>query len=237
MTSVKSSFHLDKPPTRRDESRDAPREGARRPEPRRLVLLDEADKEAALFFVRWLKAPHRIGAVAPSGRHLARAMAHEVEDVGPGPIIELGGGTGSVTRALLEAGIAPERLIVIERDEKLHRHLKEHFPKLRVLKGDARGLRKLLAPLGITTAAAVVSSLPLISMPKPTRTRIIAESFALLGLHAPFVQFTYGLTSPIARERLGLKGRIAARIWANLPPASVWRYERRRARDAARKVA
>jgi len=58
------------------------------------------------------------------------------------------------------------------------------------------------------------------------------EALALLGLHAPFIQFTYGLTSPIARERLGLKGRIAARIWANLPPASVWRYERRRERRA-----
>lgn len=232
MTSVKSPFRLGESPSRREEAR----EGARRAEPRRLVLLDEADKEAALFFVRWLKAPHRIGAVAPSGRPLARAMAHEVETAGPGPIIELGGGTGSVTRALLESGIAPERLIVIERDEKLHRHLKERFPRLTVLRGDARRLRKLLAPLGITKAAAVVSSLPLISMPKPTRTRIIAESFALLGLHAPFVQFTYGLTSPIARERLGLKGRIAARIWANLPPALVWRYERRRERDV-RKVA
>jgi phosphatidylethanolamine/phosphatidyl-N-methylethanolamine N-methyltransferase len=202
------------------------------PDRRRLVLIDEADREAALFFVRWLQAPHRIGAVAPSSRHLGRAMARQVLSAGPGPIVELGGGTGSVTKALLEAGIAPERLIVVERDEKLHRILRAHFPRLRVICGDARGLRRLLAPLGITEAAAVVSSLPLVSMPRMTMNRILAESFALLGEGRPFVQFTYGLTSPIARERKGLTGRIAARVWANLPPASVWRYERRR--DAAR---
>ena len=202
------------------------------PDRRKLVLIDEADREAALFFVRWLQAPHRIGAVAPSSRHLGRAMAYQVRGAGPGSIIELGGGTGSVTKALLEAGIAPERLIVVERDEKLHRILRAHFPRLRVICGDARGLRRLLAPLGITEAAAVVSSLPLVSMPRMTMNRILAESFALLGEGRPFVQFTYGLTSPIARERKGLTGRIAARVWANLPPASVWRYERRR--DAAR---
>ena len=204
---------------------------------RKLVLLDDAEKEAALFFVRWLRAPHRIGAVAPSSRHLGRAMAHQVLSAGPGPIIELGGGTGSVTKALLEAGIAPERLIVVERDEKLHRLLKTRFPKLRVIEGDARRLRRLLAPLGITDAAAVVSSLPLVSMPRMTMNRILAESFALLGEGRPFIQFTYGVVSPIARERKGLTGRVTAHIWANLPPASVWRYERRKEAGRVKRVA
>jgi phosphatidylethanolamine/phosphatidyl-N-methylethanolamine N-methyltransferase len=209
----------------------------RAPDRRRLVLIDEADKEAALFFVRWLKAPGRIGAVAPSSRHLGRAMARQVLSAGPGPIIELGGGTGSVTRALLEAGIAPERLVVVERDEKLYRILRSHFPKLRIIRGDARALRRLLVPFGITEAAAVVSSLPLVSMPRMTMNRILAECFALLGPGRPLVQFTYGLVSPIARGSKGLTGRIAARVWANLPPASVWRYERRREVGRAKRVA
>jgi len=211
-------------------------ESKRRPQ-RRLVLLDEQDKEAMRFFVMWLKAPTRIGAVVPSSRHLARAMAREVRGVGPGTIVELGAGTGSVTRALLEAGIAKERLIVVERDPELHRLLKEHFPDLTILKGDARELRRLLAPQGVREAAAVVSSLPLISMPKLTRTRILAECFALLGEGRPLIQFTYGLVSPIDRERLGVTGRVAARVWKNLPPASVWRYERRRAGTRERRVA
>src|SRR5258708_6350736 len=127
----------------------------RDPGRRRLVLIDEADKEAALFFVRWLKAPHRIGAVAPSSRHLGRAMADQVLGAGPGPIIELGGGTGSVTRALLEVGIAPERLIVVERDEKLHRILPPHFPTRPLIRAAARHLPRRLAPLAITPPASL----------------------------------------------------------------------------------
>lgn len=210
---------------------------SKRRQPRRLVLLDEQDKEAMRFFVMWLKAPTRIGAVVPSSRHLARAMAREVRGVGPGTIVELGAGTGSVTRALLEAGIPKERLVVVERDPELHRLLQERFPELTILKGDARELRRLLAPRGVREAAAVVSSLPLISMPKLTRTRILAECFALLGDGRPLIQFTYGLVSPIDRERLGLTGRVAARVWKNLPPASVWRYERRRAATREKRVA
>ncbi|HUK08418.1 MAG TPA: rRNA adenine N-6-methyltransferase family protein [Stellaceae bacterium] len=204
---------------------------------RRLVLLDEDDRETALFFLRWLREPTRIGAIAPSSRQLGRAMARQVTALGTDPVIELGGGTGSVTRALLEAGIAPERLVVVERDERLFRILQQRFPSVRVVRGDARTLRRLLAPLGVRKAAAIVSCLPLISMPRRTCLRIVAESFALLGEGRPLVQFTYGLTSPLARERLGLKGRITARIWANLPPASVWRYERPRHRHELPQVA
>ena len=128
---------------------------SKRRQPRRLVLLDEQDKEAMRFFVMWLKAPTRIGAVVPSSRHLARAMAREVRGVGPGTIVELGAGTGSVTRALIEAGIPKERLVVVERDPELHRLLQERFPELTILKGDARELRKLLAPQGVRKAAVV----------------------------------------------------------------------------------
>lgn len=205
----------------------------RRSAGKRLVLLDQDDRETALFFLRWLQAPARIGAVAPSSRQLGRAMARQVAAAGTDPVVELGGGTGSVTRALLESGIAPERLVVLERDERLFRILSKRFPALRIVHGDARHLRRLLAPLGIAKVAAVVSCLPLISMPRQACLRIVAESFALLGEGRPFVQFTYGLTSPLARDKLGLKGRITARIWANLPPASVWRYERRRLREVA----
>jgi phosphatidylethanolamine/phosphatidyl-N-methylethanolamine N-methyltransferase len=213
-------------------------DGARHAAPhKRLVLLDQDDRETALFFLRWLQAPTRIGAFAPSSRHLGRAMARQALGASSDPVIELGGGTGSVTRALLESGIAPERLVVLERDERLFRILQARFPGVRVLKGDARSLRRLLAPLGITSAAAILSCLPLISMPRQTCLRIVAESFALLGAGRPFVQFTYGLVSPLARDRLGLKGRITERVWANLPPASVWRYERPRHRPELRQVA
>jgi len=183
-----------------------------------------AEEQVAVFFGRWLRAPHRIGAVAPSSRFLARAMATQVDLRRPGPVIELGGGTGSVTKALLEAGLPVERLIVVERDVRLYKMLRRRFPQLRIVLGDARHLVELLHPLGINAVSAVVSSLPLVAMPKMMRRQIIDQSFALLGEAGRFIQYTYSLTSPLAGREFGLRDRVAARVWLNFPPASVWNY-------------
>ena len=182
------------------------------------------EDEVAIFFTRWLKAPHHIGAVAPSSRFLARAMATQVDLRRAEPVIELGGGTGSVTKALLEAGLPIDRLIVVERDVRLYKMLRRRFPQLRIVLGDARHLVELLRPLGIDAVSAVVSSLPLISMSKTMRRQIINQSFALLGEAGRFIQYTYSLSSPLAGREFGLRGRVAARVWLNFPPASVWNY-------------
>src|SRR6266849_1163935 len=171
------------------------------------------EDEVAIFFTRWLKAPHRIG-----------AMATQVDLRRAGPVIELGGGTGSVTKALLEAGLPVDRLIVIERDVRLYKMLRRRFPQLRIVLGDARHLVELLRPLGIDAVSAVVSSLPLVSMSKTMRRQIINQSFALLGDAGRFIQYTYSLSSPLAGREFGLRGRVAARVWLNFPPASVWNY-------------
>lgn len=179
-----------------------------------------------LFLKRWLKDPLMIGAIAPSSRELAAAMARLVPADSQDPVIELGGGTGVITQALLEAGIAPTRLIVVERDEALHDLLVKRFPEVRILLGNAADLGELLRPLGVTRACAVVSGLPLLAMRDSVRDRIVEESFALLGPAAPFIQFTYGLVSPIPRRKLGIQGEVKSRVLNNLPPASVWLYHR-----------
>jgi phosphatidylethanolamine/phosphatidyl-N-methylethanolamine N-methyltransferase len=190
--------------------------------PRRL----SPEREAALFLSRWIKAPHLIGALAPSSRGLARAMACEIDPKGQGAIVELGGGTGSITRALLERGLPPARLVVVERDRTLAALLRTRFPGVRILHGDAVELVALLRPLAIEGAAAIVSSLPLLSLPKQMRRRIVEQSFALLGEHGTFVQYTYGVASPVAAPEFGLIGEVAQRIWRNFPPAVVWRFRR-----------
>lgn len=182
-----------------------------------------------LFFTRWLKAPHKIGALMPASKHLARAMAGQIVPAA-GFVIELGGGTGSVTQALLDVGVPPERLIVVERDPAFYALLRKQFPLVKIVRGDAQRLRALLAPLGIHRAASVVSSLPLLSMPAPLRQRIVEESFGLLGDQGTLIQYTYGAFSPLRRRKSGVKGEIAERVWRNFPPAAVWRFRRR---DAA----
>src|SRR5262249_4384 len=113
--------------------------------------------EPILFLRRWLKDPLKIGAIAPSGRDLAAAMARLVPNDSQNPVIELGGGTGSITEAVLEAGVARSRLFVVERDEALHDLLVRRFPQVRILLGDAAELTALLRPLGISRASAIVS--------------------------------------------------------------------------------
>jgi len=196
-------------------------------EDRRRARATAIDPELALFFGRWIKAPHRIGALAPSSRYLGQAMARQIDIRQARLVVELGGGTGSITRALLAAGLPPEKLIVVERDERLHRLLAERFPTLRVLQGDAAQLVTLLRPLGITSVSAIVSSLPLLSMPKRLRHRIVDQSFALLGSRGNLVQFTYGIASPLPAREFAVAGRVVARVWRNLPPAFVWRFERK----------
>lgn len=183
-------------------------------------------KDSRLLFKLWLKNPRSIGAVAVSGPELAAAMARQIPRSAQGYIVELGGGTGAVTRAILASGVAPERLVVIERDPMLHKHLVERFPAVKVLLGDALHLPSLLKRHGIAPVAAIVSSLPLLSLKKSIQLRIGAQAFMVLEPGAPFIQFTYGLFSPLPRGRLGIVGEVEERVLQNLPPASVWRYMR-----------
>jgi phosphatidylethanolamine/phosphatidyl-N-methylethanolamine N-methyltransferase len=181
--------------------------------------------ESRLLFKLWLKNPRKIGAVAVSSSELAAAMARQVPR-GPGWVVELGGGTGSVTKAILKAGTPPDTLIVVERDPTLHKVLQERYPGVKVLLGDAGRLQSLLKREGIDHVKAIVSSLPLVSMKRSAQDRITAQVFMVLEPGAPLIQFTYSLFSPIARRRHGVHGEVGDRVLQNLPPASVWVYRK-----------
>src|SRR5207248_10617454 len=103
-------------------------------------------REYRIVLRQWMKNPMGIGAVAPSSRRLADAMARQVPAHGNGPVVELGGGTGNITAGLLRAGIAPSRLVVVERDPTLHRLLQHRYPRLRVVEGDAAALGHACSP-------------------------------------------------------------------------------------------
>jgi phosphatidylethanolamine/phosphatidyl-N-methylethanolamine N-methyltransferase len=186
------------------------------------------------FLRRWLQNPRAVGAVIPSSRSLASAMAAPIDLAAPGAVVELGGGTGNVTAALLEAGVPPRDLAVVERDPAFARVISARFPEVRVLQGDAAELRRLLREAGIGPVKAVVSGLPLLSIPERICLRIIAEATGALTEGGVLVQFTYGPSSPVSRrilQRLGLEARRTSWVVENFPPASVWRY-----RPAAQRV-
>jgi phosphatidylethanolamine/phosphatidyl-N-methylethanolamine N-methyltransferase len=178
------------------------------------------------FIRSWMEAPLAIGAVMPSGKPLARAMAKCVDSDVEGPVIELGPGTGAVTAALVEQGIEPSRLVLVEFNPTFCRLLRTRYPAATVVQGDAYGIKRLLASLLRQSAAAVVSGLPLFNRPLKFRLRLLADAFALLAPGAPFVQFTYAIVPPIPRSYSGVRVRASERIWLNIPPARVWVYRK-----------
>ncbi|MFA6264219.1 MAG: rRNA adenine N-6-methyltransferase family protein [Pseudolabrys sp.] len=176
------------------------------------------------FFRTWFEKPLRTGAVMPSGKALARRMARYVDPDVAGPIIELGPGTGPVTEALVQRGIDPKRLILVEFDPDFCRLLRSRYPEATVVQGDAYRLRRLLEGIVREPAAALVSGLPLMTKPLRTRLRLVSDALALLKPGAPFIQFTYAVGSPIPKDLSQVKGEPSELIWLNVPPARVWVY-------------
>jgi phosphatidylethanolamine/phosphatidyl-N-methylethanolamine N-methyltransferase len=195
----------------------------------------EKEPEAWTFFRQWLKNPLAIAAVSPSSRELAQKMLKEMPP-GARRVIELGGGTGVFTGALIEHGISPDDLFVLELNEELHQRLKERFPEARVVCGDARDLPTLAERSGYLEAGpadAIISGLGLLSMPKPTQLEILQGALSVLSPQGRFIQFTYGPTNPVSREvmrALDLTAHRASFTLLNVPPASVYVISRMRSK-------
>ena len=200
-----------------------------RPErlPRRPTLEDRLVDEAR-FIKTWIDNPILTGAVSPSGRFLARMMARAVDPNGTGPIVELGPGTGPITQALLKRGVDPMRLVLVEFDGAFCKLLRKRFPKVQVVQADAYALRDSLCNVLTAPAAAVVSSLPLLNKPDAQRLALVDDAFSLMEPSGSFVQFTYGMNSPVPRDALGdYEADVSPPVWFNLPPARVWIYRRK----------
>ena len=176
------------------------------------------------FIRSWIEKPLSTGAVMPSSKALARTMARYVDPASSGPVIELGPGTGPVTEALVQHGVDPKRLILVEFNPDFCRLLRTRYPAATVVQGDAYRLRRLLETYVKEPAAAIVSGLPLVTKPVRTRLRLISDAMALLAPGAPFVQFTYAMVTPIPKALSGITAQASELIWMNVPPARVWVY-------------
>jgi len=181
-----------------------------------------------MFFRSWMAAPLRVAAIAPSGNALAKIMTQDITSR-TGQVIELGPGTGIFTAKLLERGVRPEDLTLVEYGATFAQHLEIRFPRTRVLRMDAARVGDVEfrsdAPVG-----AVISGLPLLSMPDHKVIAILDGAFAHLQSGGSFYQFTYGPRCPVARpilDGLHLSATRIGRTLLNIPPAAVYRISRR----------
>lgn len=185
----------------------------------------KAFKSYLTFTKATLSDPRAIGAACPSSPFLAKTMAEQVDINANGYIIELGGGTGMITRALLEYGVSPDRLITVEFSPELARHLRKEFPNIHVIEGDAGQLSQLLSD-DIKEVHAIVSGLPLRSLPKPSVKAIKNQIYQLLNDNGLFIQFTYDLRlSSSQKKKFTLQETQV--VLRNIPPARVNTYVKR----------
>jgi phosphatidylethanolamine/phosphatidyl-N-methylethanolamine N-methyltransferase len=187
----------------------------------------------AIFFALWLQRPLHIAAASPSGSRLANTIARFVDLARPGPVLELGAGTGSITRGLIRAGCPPERIIALERETRLATVLRREFPAMTVIEADATRIGEHL-PAQAERLCAAVSSLPIKWFSPEQQAAVVEPCIERLGPDGSFLQMTNAFSSPLAMDRLGLEGREVARVWLNLLPAQIWSYKRRAASAVAR---
>ena len=180
------------------------------------------------FFRAWMRDPRRVAAIAPSGASLAAAMTASIAPA-CAPVIELGPGTGVFTAALLERGVPEHRIALVELGDEFAASLRRRFPLATLVQHDASRLGAVEL-FGGELAGAVVSGLPLLSMAPARVRRVLQHAFARLRADGAFYQFTYGFRCPVpARllDRLGLKATRVGVALRNLPPATIYRIERR----------
>ncbi|WP_435104443.1 class I SAM-dependent methyltransferase [Arhodomonas sp. AD133] len=138
-------------------------------------------------------------------------------------VVELGPGTGPVTKALIGAGVRERDLVLIETNPRFVDLLRQRFPAATVLEEDAFAAIARFAEAGMTLTA-IVSSLPLMVFPRRRRRRLAMDALRALGPHGRLVQFTYGPVSPIPLDP-ALIAEPSRHIWNNLPPAVAWTYQ------------
>ncbi len=191
--------------------------------------LPPAAQGPLLFWGRSLKNPMQVCSLFPSSPFVGRAMSWAIADRPASHVIELGPGTGAVTRQLLRSGLPRENLTVIEIDSHLGGHLRRTFPELDVVIAPAQDLAQIWRERNGPKVGAVVSTLPMRLFSRKLIRSILKNSLGVLARGGMFVQFTYRQNSPVPEHiasGLGLSVNRYSRVWINLPPASIWVYRK-----------
>lgn len=180
-------------------------------------------RDAALFFRRWLSNPLQMGSIIPSSPKLGALIAKQIDKRSSSLILELGAGTGAITKSLISAGISPGRIVVVEIVPEMADHLRAKFSQTSVLQADAFNLPiHLLKDTG-TEIGTVICGIPLVLLNEAKQRQFIQQVEAVAPGRG-FLLYTYCFTSPLPHRTLGLDAQRLDWTPLNFPPASVWHY-------------
>ncbi len=182
--------------------------------------------EEIRFFKSWIDNPRSMGAVLPTSSATARKMASLIDETSEDPVLELGPGTGVITRAILRKGTRPDKLYCVEYDEDFLPHLRENFPGVNVLHGNAFDLDSVLPGPAGQKFNTIVSGLPLLNFPMEQRLQLLHDLLDRLRPGRPVVQVSYGAKSPIPPNWSTYTVEPLDWMVRNVPPARLWVYRR-----------
>lgn len=191
-----------------------------------LKALAEKFDDELKFFKGWIDKPKAVGSITPTSSIAARRMASVVDPNSGLPVLELGPGTGVITRAILARGVSPENLYSIEYSPEFVRHLREQFPGVNVIQGDAFNLDETLGEKRGLTFDSIVSGVPLLNFPTAQRIRYIEDLLGRIPPGRPIMQLTYGPFSPVPPGKGSYTVEHFDFILRNIPPTQLWVYRR-----------
>ena len=179
------------------------------------------------FFQAFLKNPLKVGAIAPSSPELAAKMLEGIEPDENNILLELGVGTGAITKFLQDRISNKESYLGIELDKNLVKSLNKKFPELNIVCGNACETFSLHQKSGLGKVGAIVCCLPFVSLPNEVGEKILSEidKFMQKGCTFRTFQYAHGYYMPSAiklrefmRNRYG-KSKRSRLIVKNVPPA------------------
>jgi phosphatidylethanolamine/phosphatidyl-N-methylethanolamine N-methyltransferase len=202
-----------------------------RDEPRYTQGLQPVLKEHWRFFAAFLRRPATVGALMPSSALLAQALLEQCNLRSARTVVELGPGTGAVTRFILDRIGRQTTFLALELDSKATQGLRSRFPGLTVYSDSAEHLQHYLGRHGRKKADCIVSGLPWASMTTDIQDRILDAVLRVLKAGGVFTTFAYlhAIWMPKARrfrERLEQRFgtvEVSRTVWRNVPPAYVYR--------------
>jgi phosphatidylethanolamine/phosphatidyl-N-methylethanolamine N-methyltransferase len=178
------------------------------------------------FFKGWVDKPKAVGSIIPTSSVTARRMASVINPDSGLPVLELGPGTGVITKAILERGVKPQDLYSIEYSEDFVRHLLRDYPGVNFIRGDAFDLDGSLGDNRGLTFDSVISGVPLLNFPVERRVRYVCDLLDQLPAGRPIVQLTYGPRSPVPPGLGDYKVTRFDFVIRNIPPTTLWLYTR-----------
>lgn len=191
----------------------------------RKALAEKFDDELK-FFKGWIDKPKAVGSIVPTSSITARKMASVVDPNSGLPVLEVGPGTGVITRAILAQGVKPENLYAVEYSADFVRHLRQLYPGVNVIEGDAFNLDATLGDKRGLTFDSVVSGVPLLNFPVAQRVAYVESLLDRIPTGRPIVQLTYGPLSPIPPGRGDYTVEHFHFVIRNIPPTQLWIYRR-----------